>query len=168
MQQVVLVDEQDSEIGVMEKMEAHVKGELHRAFSVFAFNSKGEMLLQQRSNGKYHSGGLWTNACCSHPGPGAEVKKAAEQRLYEELGFSISLTKVFDFIYRASFDNGLTEYEFDHVLTGTYDGVIYPDPAEVADYTFLSLQAIRESLAVEPDRYTEWFKIGFSRLENQV
>jgi len=164
MQQVVLVDENDEEVGLMDKMEAHLKGLLHRAFSVFVFNSRGEMLLQQRALAKYHSGGLWTNACCSHPFPGEGVMEAAERRLLEELGFSVPLSKKFDFIYKASFDNGLTEYEFDHVFTGYYEGEIWPNPDEVADYCFLSMELIERSLVADPGRYTEWFKIAFSRL----
>src|SRR6516164_10337979 len=115
-QEVILVNEQDEPIGTMGKMEAHKKALLHRAFSVFIFNSKGEMLLQQRARDKYHSGGLWTNACCSHPKPGEEVQLAASRRLNEELGFNTPLTKIFDFIYQSSFENGLTEFEFDHVF----------------------------------------------------
>ena len=108
----------------MEKMEAHKKGLLHRAFSVFIFNGKGEMLLQQRALNKYHSGGLWTNACCSHPMPGEKTEDAADRRLKEELGFETPLEKIFDFVYKAEFDNGLTEYEFDHVFAGEYEGEI--------------------------------------------
>jgi isopentenyl-diphosphate delta-isomerase len=168
MQQVVLVDERDREIGVMEKMEAHQKALLHRAFSVFVYNSKGEMLLQRRAPQKYHSGGLWTNACCSHPGPGDQIEQAAEKRLQEELGFSITLTKAFDFIYKVSFDNGLTEYEFDHVLTGIYDGDILPDPEEVADYCFLPVEDIQASFNAHPGQYTEWFKIAFHQLVSRM
>jgi isopentenyl-diphosphate delta-isomerase len=164
MQQVVLVDEQDQEIGVMEKMEAHEKALLHRAFSVFIFNAKGEMLLQQRSRKKYHSGGLWTNACCSHPGPGERVVEAAGKRLREEMGFTTPLHKAFDFVYKTSFDNGLTEYEYDHVLTGTYDGEIHPDPEEVEDFCFLSMEDLQSSIKTDPDRYTEWFKIAVAKL----
>src|ERR1700712_4649445 len=115
-QDVILVNELDEPTGKMEKMEAHRKALLHRAFSVFIFNAKGEMLLQRRSSHKYHSAGLWTNACCSHPFPGEDVKDAALRRLQEELGFTTPLEKAFDFIYKAAFDNGLTEYEFDHVF----------------------------------------------------
>jgi isopentenyl-diphosphate Delta-isomerase len=164
MQQIVLVDEKDAPIGVMEKMEVHQKGILHRAFSVFIFNSRGEMLLQQRSPGKYHSGGLWTNTCCSHPAPGEAVLAAAERRLHEEMGFSTPLTKVFDFIYKIQLDQGLTEYEFDHVLTGMYDGAILPNPEEVADFRFCGTEQIREALLTDPGSYTEWFKIAFARL----
>ena len=124
MEEVVLVDEQDKPVGVMEKMQAHREGKLHRAFSVFIFNDKGEMLLQQRAFNKYHSAGLWTNACCSHPKPNETTETAAARRLNEELGFKTSLEKLFDFTYKASFENGLTEYEFDHVFSGIYNGEI--------------------------------------------
>ena len=122
--QVILVDVNDRQIGIMEKMKAHQQGSLHRAFSVFIFNKKGEMLLQQRALNKYHSGGLWTNACCSHPLPGEETIAAAKRRLQEELGFEIPVEKVFDFVYKADFDNGLTEHEFDHVYVGEFEGKI--------------------------------------------
>lgn len=160
MQQVVLVDEKDREVGTMEKMEAHRQALLHRAFSVFIFNGKGDMLLQQRAVTKYHSGSLWTNACCSHPRPGEAIQAAAERRLQEELGFTIPLTKAFDFIYKAYFDNGLTEYEFDHVLTGVYDGDIYPNREEVADIRWLAMADVRADLEARPNVYTEWFKIA--------
>src|SRR4030095_7998604 len=120
--EVILVDQEDRPSGTAEKMEAHRKGLLHRAFSVFIFNSKGEMLLQQRALSKYHSGGLWTNACCSHPAPGEKTKDGAIRRLNEELGFETPVEKVFDFVYKAEFDNGLTEHEFDHVFAGEYEG----------------------------------------------
>lgn len=164
MQQVVLVDELDQEIGVMEKMEAHQKALLHRAFSVFIFNRKGEWLLQRRAWKKYHSGGLWTNACCSHPRPGETVIQAAERRLDEELGFTTRLEKAFDFIYQASFENGLTEYEYDHVLLGEFDGEILPNPDEVEEYCFVSSDLIRQNLARMPEIYTAWFAIAFSKV----
>jgi isopentenyl-diphosphate Delta-isomerase len=162
---VILVDEQDNEIGQMEKIEAHQKAVLHRAFSVFIFNSDGEMLLQQRAVAKYHSGGLWTNACCSHPLLGEATPAAAQRRLHEEMGFTTPLQKAFDFIYKTAFDNGLTEHEFDHVFTGTYDGGIHPDPDEVQDYCFKTISDIKISIAAHPYKYTEWFKIAFPRLE---
>jgi isopentenyl-diphosphate delta-isomerase len=164
MRQVVLVDEFDREIGVMEKMEAHQRALLHRAFSVFIFDSEGRMLLQRRALLKYHSGGLWTNACCSHPRPGESVLAAAERRLFEELGFSTPLKKVFDFIYKAPLDNGLTEFEFDHVLTGIYDGVPVLDKEEVSEVRLMTLDDIRESLVAHPELYTAWFAIAFSKL----
>jgi isopentenyl-diphosphate delta-isomerase len=158
---VILVDETDTPVGIMEKMEAHQKALLHRAFSVFIFNSKGEMLLQRRSPGKYHSPGLWTNACCSHPRPGEDTRDAAMRRLREELGFSTPLEKTGDFIYRTEFGNGLTEYEFDHVYKGCHDGAIFPDAAEVSDHCFRSPEAIRAELVSNPDRFTAWFHLAF-------
>ena len=165
---VILVDEHDVQTGTMEKMEVHQKALLHRAFSVFVFNEKGEMLLHKRADKKYHSGGLWTNACCSHPQPGEEILAAAENRLLEEMGFNAPLKKVFDFIYKAPFDNGLTEYEFDHVFVGTYDGDIIPNTDEVSDYCYKSVEEIRNSLQSHPQKYTEWFKIAFLKMETYL
>ncbi|MBS1564670.1 MAG: isopentenyl-diphosphate Delta-isomerase [Bacteroidetes bacterium] len=162
---IILVNEQDEQIDTMDKMQAHRKALLHRAFSVFIFNSKGEMLLQKRAAGKYHSPGLWTNACCSHPRPGESTESAAIRRLQEELGFAVPLRKLFDFVYKTDFDNGLSEHEFDHVFAGTYDGALSPDAGEVQDYCFKSRRAIRDSLAVRPDLYTVWFRIAFPMLE---
>lgn len=160
-----MVNERDEETGIMEKMEAHQKGALHRAFSVFIFNTKGEMLLQQRAAGKYHSAGLWTNACCSHPQPGESTIEAALRRLREEMGFETNLTKVFDFVYKAPFDNGLTEYEFDHVFTGQYEGVVMADVREVSDYCFKDMTEINGSLKTHPQKYTAWFQIAFPMVE---
>ena len=165
MEKVVLVDRTDKEIGVMEKMEAHRRGLLHRAFSVFIFNPAGEMLLQRRAADKYHSGGLWTNACCSHPRPGEEVLSAATRRLEEELGFSTSLKKLFSFTYQSAFGNGLTEHEFDHVLAGFYAGEMAPDPAEVEEVQYLPMQKIREEIERNPEKFTTWFQIAFPRIE---
>jgi isopentenyl-diphosphate delta-isomerase len=135
---VILVNDKDEVTGTAEKMEAHQKGWLHRAFSVFIFNSNGEMLLQQRAINKYHSGGLWTNACCSHPQPGEITEASAKKRLKEEMGFEVPITPVFDFIYKTEFENGLTEYEFDHVFTGEYDGKINYDEDEVMNVRMVS------------------------------
>lgn len=165
MTEVILVNEQDEQLGMVEKMEAHQKALLHRAFSVFIFNKDGQMLLQQRALNKYHSGGLWTNTCCSHPLPGEGTAEAATRRLAEEMGFTTPLIKVFDFIYQAPFDNGLTEHEFDHVFTGTYEGPVVPNAEEVADYCYMSLQEIKASIASHPHKYTAWFLIAFPRLE---
>ena len=164
-EQVILVDEKDKPVGVAEKMEAHRKGLLHRAFSVFIFNSRGEMLLQQRAMNKYHSGGLWTNACCSHPKPGEEIKAAAERRLKEELGFDTSLEKIFDFVYKTDFENGLTEFEFDHVFTGEHDGEIIPDREEASDYCYKEVTEISQSLKTHPQKYTTWFHHAFPGIE---
>ena len=150
----------------MEKMEVHRKGVLHRAFSVFIFNSKGEMLLQRRALNKYHSAGLWSNACCSHPFPGEEIEFAALRRLNEEMGFTTRLKKAFDFVYRISFENGLTENEFDHVFVGKYDEGIKPNYEEVLDYTFRSVEAIKRDLAEKPESYTAWFHIAFPKMED--
>ncbi|MBS1576768.1 MAG: isopentenyl-diphosphate Delta-isomerase [Bacteroidetes bacterium] len=162
---VILVSENDEVQGQMEKIEAHQKGVLHRAFSVFIFNTKGEMLLQRRALNKYHSAGLWSNACCSHPYPGEETSAAAIRRLREELGFSTGVTKIFDFTYKAAFDNGLTEYEFDHVFTGEYNGVIHPNPDEVCDYCYKGLDDIRYSMKVHPEKFTAWLHIVFPKIE---
>ena len=164
MTEVILVNEHDEQTGLMEKMEAHQKGLLHRAFSIFIFNDKGEMLLQQRASGKYHNPGLWTNACCSHPMPGESTQVAAERRLYEELGFTTSLEKVFSFTYKVNFENGLTEHEFDHVFTGDYTGEIKANPLEVNDYCYKSLEEIGLSLESHPQKFTEWFKIAFPEI----
>ena len=165
MQEVILVNEQDEQVGAMEKMEAHKKALLHRAFSVFIFNSKGEMLLQQRAKNKYHSRGLWTNACCSHPAPGEDTQNAALRRLNEELGFSTRLEKIFDFTYKSEFENGLTEFEFDHVFTGIHDEAVHPNKEEVSDYCFKNLDEIQSTLESHPKKYTTWFHIAFPRVK---
>jgi isopentenyl-diphosphate delta-isomerase len=163
-EEVILVNEQDEETGTIEKMEAHRKALLHRAFSIFIFNDKAEMLLQQRALGKYHSPGLWTNTCCSHPRPGEAVAAAAARRLQEEMGIETPLKKIFDFIYRTEFDNGLTEFEFDHVYTGSYTGQLSPDRQEVNDYCFRSMEDISQDLLQWPEKYTSWFHIAFQKL----
>jgi isopentenyl-diphosphate Delta-isomerase len=167
-EQVILVNEQDEVLGQMEKMEAHRKGLLHRAFSVFIFNSKGEMLLQQRALSKYHSGGLWTNACCSHPRPGEETMNAALRRIKEELGFVTELQPAFAFTYKTDFDNGLTEHEYDHVFFGTYDGPVKPEPSEVSDFTYMKVEDIRASMQSHSHKYTSWFKLAFPKLEQYL
>jgi isopentenyl-diphosphate delta-isomerase len=164
--QVILVNEHDVPIGSIEKMEAHEKALLHRAFSVFIFNNKNEMLLQRRALGKYHSAGLWTNACCSHPAPGETTVAAAQRRLFEELGFTVALEEIFEFSYRTAFDNGLTENEYDHVLTGRFDGPVHPDPEEVSEYRFLPMESIRDLLQHEAQQFTSWFHLAFPLVEN--
>lgn len=165
---VILVDERDEPIGTMEKIEVHQKALLHRAFSVFIFNGKGEALLHKRADKKYHSGGLWTNACCSHPQPGEETLVAAENRLQEEMGISTPLKKAFDFTYKAAFENGLTEHEFDHVFIGMYEGAISPNKEEVSDYCYKSITEISNSIQTHPQKYTEWFKIAFPKVEDYL
>jgi isopentenyl-diphosphate delta-isomerase len=148
----------------MEKMEAHTNAVLHRAFSIFIFNEKGDMLLQQRAMNKYHSGGLWTKSCCSHPRPGEETAAAAARRLQEEMGFQTPLEKVFDFIYRAEFENGLTEHEFDHVFVGYYDGEIQPDPKEVNSFVYRPMEEIVLLIKNQPEIFTAWFHIAFPKI----
>lgn len=161
---VILVDPHDRQIGVEEKMKAHREGKLHRAFSVFVFNEKAEMLLQKRAPQKYHSGGLWTNACCSHPRPGEAIEQAAARRLQEEMGFVCALKKAFHFIYKAALDGGLIEHEFDHVFIGNYNGEIHSNANEVTDYRWLNLQTIKHELEHFSEKYTAWFKISFERV----
>ncbi len=162
---VILVDENDVQTGTMEKMEVHQKAMLHRAFSVFIFNTKGEMLLQKRAAGKYHSPSLWTNTCCSHPAPGEDTLTAALKRLKEEMGFCTTLKKAFNFIYKTPFDNGLTEHEFDHVFVGVYNNDIVPNKDEVSDYVYQSLSDIEKALQQNPQHYTSWFKIAFPKVQ---
>ncbi len=159
MEQVILVDEQDNEVGVMEKMQAHVEGRLHRAVSVFLFNAKNEMLLQQRAFSKYHSGGLWSNTCCSHPAPGEKVADAAVRRLGEEMGMNCPLQISFTFIYKAHLDHGLTEFEYDHVFTGITDQQPIPNPDEVTAWKYMSRERLLADMLLNPQDYTEWFKI---------
>lgn len=160
---VVLVDEQDHQTGIMEKMAAHQKGLLHRAFSVLLFNDQQQWLLQQRALDKYHCGGLWTNTCCSHPFPGEPVIDAARRRLREEMGIECALQPAFQLRYRATFDNGLTEHEYDHVFVGHFSGTPQINPSEVADWKYLSLPALRQDLDAAPERYTPWFKLIVDR-----
>ncbi|MDG1160821.1 MAG: isopentenyl-diphosphate Delta-isomerase [Flavobacteriaceae bacterium] len=158
---VILVDEQDNQLGLMPKMEAHEKAVLHRAFSVFIFNSKGELMLQQRAAHKYHSPLLWTNTCCSHQRNGESNIEAGKRRLVEEMGFETNLKEVFSFVYKAPFDNGLTEHELDHVMVGNFDGLPEINHEEVASYKWMSLDAIKEDIELHPNLYTAWFKIIF-------
>ena len=158
---VILVDEQDNQLGLMPKMEAHEKAVLHRAFSVFIFNSDGDLMLQQRAAHKYHSPLLWTNTCCSHQRDGESNIEAGKRCLLEEMGFSTELKEVFSFIYKAPFDNGLTEHELDHVMVGYFDGVPEVNPEEVASFKWMSLEAIKEDIELHPNLYTAWFKIIF-------
>ncbi|WP_203293246.1 isopentenyl-diphosphate Delta-isomerase [Luteirhabdus pelagi] len=165
---VVLVNEKDEKIGLMPKMEAHEKALLHRAFSVFVFNDKGELMLQQRAHSKYHSPGLWTNTCCSHQRDGETNIEAGKRRLQEEMGFSVPLKESISFIYKAPFDNGLTEHEYDHILIGTFDEEPDLNPAEVAAWKWMSLSKIKGDMERNPDRYTAWFKIIFEKYYNHI
>lgn len=161
---VILVDENDNETGIMEKMEAHRRAELHRAISVCTFNSKGEWLLQQRAIEKYHSKGLWTNTSCSHPFPGESSKTAANRRLYEEMGMECELTEIFTFIYKQELEDGLTEHELDHVFVGKTDSLPTINPDEVMDYKFISTVDLVKDIEQNPDNYTVWFKLIYKRL----
>ena len=167
-EKVILVDENDNQVGVMPKLEAHQKGLLHRAFSVFIFNSKYELLLQKRASSKYHSGGLWTNTCCSHPREGEEILDAAKRRLIEEMGIDTSLRKVHDFIYKAELDNDLTEHEFDNVFYGIYneDPIINEDEAD--DFKWIDMDSLNEDIKTNGNNYTIWFKIAFEYFYNYL
>ena len=166
---VILVDPEDRPVGIMEKMEAHLNGgRLHRAFSIFVFNKKNELLLQQRALKKYHSGGLFTNTCCSHPRPDEDTIAAGRRRLEEELGISCNLEEAFVFTYKAALNNELTEYEFDHVLIGRYDGKLYLNYDEVDSVKWLSMPEIKKQMTKYPDDFTAWFKIAFERVEDYM
>ena len=165
-EKVILVYKNDNELGTMEKQEAHVKGLLHRAFSVFIFNDKNELLLQRRAVKKYHSGGLWTNTCCSHPRQNEKTEDAAERRLLEGMGMRSTLKKQFDFVYKAKLDNNLYEHEFDHVFFGFTNDLPIINPEEVEEYTYKTLEDIGNEMKAIPDKYTELFKICFREVVN--
>ena len=165
---VILVDQNDTPIGEMEKIEAHEKALLHRAFSVFVFNDQNELLLQKRASTKYHSGGLWTNTCCSHQRQGESSMDAAHRRLKEEMGFDCPLTHEFHFIYKVDFDNGLTEHEFDHVFFGRYnENIIAFNPDEVEDFKYVSINKIQQQISEDASQFTFWFLIAFKELIKQ-
>jgi len=159
MEDVILVDEFDNEVGTMEKMEAHRKGVLHRAFSVLLFNSNGELLLQKRAKNKYHSGGLWTNTCCSHPLPQESIPQAARRRLNEEMGIDVVPTFAFKFIYKTDLDQKLIEHEYDHVYIGLFDGIPAINEGEVEEWKFMNLNSLRKDMKRSPEAYTAWFKL---------
>lgn len=156
---LILVTEKDKITGFGDKTEVHRRGLLHRAFSILVFNAKNELLLQKRAPGKYHSGGLWTNTCCSHPTREEDMLAAAHRRLKEEMGFDCGLDFAFKFLYKAPLDHGLIEHELDHVFTGQYDGPVYPDPLEAFEFRWVSLDVIKEDIHQNPDTYTVWFKL---------
>lgn len=161
---VVLVDEKDNDIGVMEKLQAHKEGLLHRAFSVFIFNDKNELLMQQRALSKYHSAGLWTNTCCSHPRPNETIKDAANRRLFEEMGMSCNLIIKTNFIYKTNFDNGLTEHELDYILVGYTNQNPIINKEEVESFRWQTLSDIKNDIVVNPNFYTSWFKIAIEKI----
>ena len=167
-EKVILVNENDEPIGLMPKMEAHQKALLHRAFSVFVFNDKNELMVQQRALGKYHSPGLWANTCCSHQRQGESNIEAGKRRLQEEMGFSTDLRDSISFIYKAPFDNGLTEHEYDHILIGQYNEEPIPNPEEVNDWKWMGLEEIKDDMERSPKIYTEWFKIIFENYYKHI
>jgi isopentenyl-diphosphate delta-isomerase len=160
---VILVDSNDNQIGLMPKLEAHKKGVLHRAFSVFIFNNDGELMLQRRALTKYHSPGLWTNTCCSHQRDGETNIISGKRRLNEEMGFNTELFEKTSFIYKAKFDNGLTEHEFDHVLVGSYNHSPIINPNEVDSWKWMSMENVKKDIKDHPENYTAWFKIIFEK-----
>lgn len=162
-EKVILVDENDQKIGLMPKQEAHLKGMLHRAFSVFIFNNKNELMLQQRALHKYHTPGLWANTCCSHQRDGESSLDAGKRRLFEEMGFTADLKETTTFIYKAPFDNGLTEHELDHILVGNFEGDPEINPDEVASWKWMDLEEVKKDIKTNPDIYTAWFKIIFDK-----
>lgn len=164
-EELILVDENDKEIAQAEKMDAHKgDGKLHRAFSVFIFNSKGQMMLQKRAVGKYHSGSLWTNTCCGHPRPGESNESAAKRRLQEEMGFQIELTEKFSFIYHVALDKGLSEHEYLHVFIGNYENAPNPDPEEVEDWKWVEIEDLKRDIEANPEKYTKWFPLSLPRI----
>ncbi len=164
-QQVILVDRNNKKIGLEEKIKAHQKGLLHRAFSIFIFNSNRELLLQQRAKTKYHSGKLWSNTVCSHPQPNEAYKQAAQRRLKEEMGFSCKLKKLFCFTYQVSFDNGLHENEYDCIFIGQFNGAVKPNKEEVMAYQWISIENLKQDILSQPHKYTAWLKIALPKLK---
>lgn len=167
-EKVILVDENDNQIGLMPKMEAHEKAVLHRAFSVFIFNDKNELMLQQRALHKYHSPGLWTNTCCSHQRDGESNIEAGKRRLNEEMGFVTDLRETTSFVYKAPFDNGLTEHELDHVMIGNYNEEPIINKDEVASWKWMPLEDVKVDIALRPEKYTAWFKIIFEKFYEHI
>ena len=161
---LILVDQNDQALGGMNKLAVHQKGLLHRAFSIFIFNSKGELLLQQRASDKYHSGGLWTNTCCSHPRLGEELPVAVERRLGEEMGMQCDTKFVFSFIYKMTFENGLTEHEYDHVFFGRSDELPVINPLEVKDYKYMTLKDLSQAIDQHPENFSAWLKICLPKI----
>lgn len=165
---IIEVDEDDSEIRPIEKMEAHHKGIMHRAFSILVFNSNNELLLQKRNIEKYHSPGLWTNTCCSHPRFGEGLDEAVQRRLREEMGFNCNLKEIFSFKYKVKFEDGLTENEYDHVFIGTYDGNVFPNKDEVDGIKWVKINAVKADMEKNPNKYTYWFRCLFNEMEKHI
>ena len=168
MEQVILVDKHDKVIGAMEKLQAHQEGKLHRAFSIYLANDKGNLLLQRRAANKYHSAGLWTNTCCSHPKPNESTPKAAIRRLDEEMGITTLLKPLYHFIYKIDFGNGLTEHEVDHVYIGTYNDAPNPNPDEVMEWKYIPAKDLIKDVKQHPQNYTEWFKLSYETVLKNI
>ncbi len=164
---VILVDEQDKMIGIGEKLNVHLKGQLHRAFSVFIFDASGRLLIQKRAATKYHSGGLWSNTCCGHPRPGEEIRDAALRRLQEEMGIDCPIEKSVTFVYTVMVDNGLIEHEYDHVFIGTFDGIPSPDANEVQDWQWVEWDSLKEDMLQNQRKYTRWLSIAIKKFANE-
>jgi len=165
---ILLVDRNDNESGYGEKLQVHRDGLLHRAFSIFIFNQKGEVLIQKRHSGKYHSPGLWSNTCCSHQKAGETLEQAVHSRLKHEMGFDTELHEVFSFIYRVEFDNGLTENEFDHVFFGHYNGPVSPEPSEVDEYRWVSMDELKDEMKLHPENFTYWLKNCINKVSEHL
>jgi isopentenyl-diphosphate delta-isomerase len=163
-EKVILVDKNDKEIGTGEKLKIHQEGKLHRAFSIFVFNYKGELLLQQRAKSKYHSGGLWANTCCSHPRVGEPIEKAVHRRLKEEMGFDCDLKKIFSFTYKSKLDHDFFEHEFDHVFVGKFNGKPMPNPEEVDKWKWVNLEELKKDIQKNPNNYTYWLKASIDKI----
>lgn len=168
MEELILVDENDNEVGTMEKLAAHKQGKLHRCFSNFIFHSDGRLMLQKRAKSKYHSGGLWTNTCCGHPRPGEGTEAAAHRRLQEEMGFDCELKEIYTFIYKAELDNGISEHEFDHVFSGVTDQEPTLNPEEAEDWKWVEIDALKKDIAANPDHYTYWLRITLDDVMDNV
>lgn len=161
---IILVDENDREVGTIEKMEAHVKGKLHRAFSIFVFNNKGEMMIQRRALHKYHSGGLWTNTCCSHPNAGEALEEAVHRRLVQEMGFDCELKEIKSFLYHAHLDNNLIEHELDHIFVGYYENEPEINKEEVEEWMWISCDELKKEINNHPEKFTYWFKVAMDEV----
>jgi len=168
MEKIILVDKKDRAMGTGEKLQVHKAGKLHRAFSIFVFNSRGELLLQKRARGKYHSGGLWTNTCCSHPRAGEKLEQAVHRRLKQEMGFDCPLTEAFSFIYKVKFEDGIYEHEFDHVFVGRHEGTPAPNPEEVEGWKRVSMKELKKDIRKNPGNYTYWLRIAVDKLDSHT
>lgn len=165
-EEVILVDKNNRKVGTEEKIKAHKEGKLHRAFSIFIFNSKEELLIQQRTKTKYHSGGLWSNSVCSHPRPGETYLLAKHRRLKEEMDFDCKLKKLFCFLYNAVFKNGLIENEYNCIFIGKFDGKPQPNKKEIMDYKWISIKELEQDILKYPNKYTVWLKIALKRIKS--